>query len=170
MVESIREVEGQFNHQFNYNWVFLNDELFDENFKRVTTRLISGNTHYDMIPEEHWGFPEWIDQERAALVREEMRQKQVIYGDSISYRHMCRFESGFFWRHPALDKYKYYWRVEPGIKLYCDIDYDLFKYMEDHKKAYGFVISLYELFETIPTLWDITKKFMKEYPQFLNPN
>lgn len=23
-----------------------------------------------------------------------------------------RYQSGFFWRHPLLDKYKYYWRVE----------------------------------------------------------
>ena len=67
--------------------------------------MISGNTHYDVIPLSG-GCLEWIDQERAALAQEEMRQKQVIYGDSIPYRHMCRFESGFFWRHPALDNYK----------------------------------------------------------------
>lgn len=27
-------------------------------------------------------------------------------------RKMCRYQSGFFWRHPLLDNYKYYWRIE----------------------------------------------------------
>jgi alpha 1,2-mannosyltransferase len=25
---------------------------------------------------------------------------------------MCRFNSGFFFRHQLLDKYQFYWRVE----------------------------------------------------------
>jgi hypothetical protein len=35
----------------------------------------------------------------------------VIYGGSESYRHMCRYESGFFFRHPLMMNYEYYWRV-----------------------------------------------------------
>lgn len=167
LVDSIRQVEDRFNHKYNYDWVFLNDEPFDDTFKKVTTNMITGKTKYDIIPKEMWGFPEWIDQEKAARVREDMREKQVIYGDSIPYRHMCRFESGFFWRHPALDEYKYYWRVEPDIKLYCDIEYDVFKFMEEKGKKYGFTISLYEYFETIPTLWQATKDFINKNPQFL---
>ena len=45
--------------------------------------------------------PEWIDQYKAKKVREDMAQRKIIYGDSVSYRHMCRFESGFFFRQPA---------------------------------------------------------------------
>ena len=54
----------------------------------------------------------------------------------------CRFESGFFWRQEILNDYDYYWRVEPDIKLYCDIDYDIFKWMKDNNKDYAFTISL----------------------------
>lgn len=160
LIESIRAVEDRFNRKFKYDWVFLNDKPFDENFKKVTTNMISGKTHYDLIPKEYWSFPDWIDKDRAALVREEMREKKVIYGDSISYRHMCRFESGFFWRVPVMNQFKYYWRVEPGIKLYCDVDYDIFKFMDENKIRYGFTISLYEYVETIKTLWETTKKFL----------
>jgi alpha 1,2-mannosyltransferase len=81
---SIREIEDRFNHQFNYDWVFLNDEEFSEEFKRETSRLVTGTTHYGLIPHEQWSFPDWIDTTKAAETRERMRQEKVIYGDSIS--------------------------------------------------------------------------------------
>jgi alpha 1,2-mannosyltransferase len=96
-----------------------------------------------------------------------MAQRKVIYGDSESYRHMCRFESGFFFRHELMQNYDYYWRVEPGIDYYCDIDFDPFKFMREHKKKYGWVISLYEYRETIETLWDSVKRFMEQYPNYI---
>jgi hypothetical protein len=27
----------------------------------------------------------------------------------------------FFYKHPLLAKYKWYWRLEPEIKYFCDI-------------------------------------------------
>ena len=50
---------------------------------------------------------------------------------------MCRFNSGWFYRHPLMLKYKYYWRVEPSVKFFCDIRYDPFLTMMDEKKVYG---------------------------------
>jgi alpha 1,2-mannosyltransferase len=83
---------------------------------------------------------------------------------------MCRFESGFFFQQELLMDYEYYWRVEPSIELYCDIDYDVFKYMKDNNKKYGFTLSLYEYIETIPTLWESVKRFMKEHPEHIAEN
>lgn len=165
IARSIRQVEDRFNRKYNYDWVFLNDAPFDETFKAVTSALTSGNTKYGEIPKEHWSFPEFIDQERARKVREDMAARKIIYGDSISYRHMCRYESGFFFRHPLMLDYEWYWRVEPSIELFCDINYDTFKYMADNNKKYSFVLSLYEYVETIPTLWDSVKGFMKAHPE-----
>jgi len=167
IARSIRQVEDRFNRKFHYDWVFLNDKPFDDTFKKVTTSLVSGKTHYGEIPKEHWSFPEHIDQDKARKVREDMAGRKIIYGDSISYRHMCRFESGFFFRQELMLNYEWYWRVEPSIELFCDIDYDPFKYMSDNKKKYSFVLSLYEYVETIPTLWDSTKKFMKAHPEHI---
>ncbi|KAB8342696.1 hypothetical protein FH972_022296 [Carpinus fangiana] len=167
LVASIQQVEDRFNHAYGYDWVFLNDQPFSDEFKKVTTNLISGTTKYGLIGEEHWSFPEWIDQQKAADVREDMKNREIIYGDSISYRHMCRFESGFFFRQPLMLEYEWYWRVEPSIKLFCDIPYDPFKYMADHGKKYSFVLSLHEYKETIPTLWDSTKTYMKEHPEHI---
>ena len=167
IVKSIRQVEDRFNRNYHYDWVFLNDKPFDSTFKKVTTSLISGKTHYEEIPEEHWSFPEFIDQDKARKVREDMAERKIIYGDSISYRHMCRFESGFFFRQPIMNKFEWYWRVEPSIELFCDVSYDPFKFMADKGKKYSFVLSLYEYVETIPTLWESTKTFMQKHPEHI---
>lgn len=167
IVKSIRQVEDRFNHRYGYDWVFLNDAPFDDDFKKVTSNLVSGKTRYGLIPEDHWSFPEWIDQDKAAAVRKDMAERKIIYGDSISYRHMCRYESGFFFRHEIMKEYEWYWRVEPSIELFCDIEYDTFEYMAKNDKKYSFVISLYEYIETIPTMWDSVKTFMKEHPEHL---
>ena len=52
-----------------------------------------------LVPKDHWSVPEWIDEEKAKRAREDMEQRNIIYGGSLPYRHMCRFQSGFFWRH-----------------------------------------------------------------------
>jgi len=83
---------------------------------------------------------------------------------------MCRFNSGFFYKHELLQNYKYYWRVEPEVKFFCDLDYDPFLFMQDHDKVYGFTISLYEWGPTVATLWDTVKEFVAENPQYLAPN
>ncbi|KAI9713433.1 MAG: alpha 1,2-mannosyltransferase 2.4.1 [Bogoriella megaspora] len=165
---SIRQVEDRFNRKYNYDWVFLNDADFDEQFIKVTTALVSGKTRYGKIPVDHWSYPSFIDQQKAKEAREDYGRRKIIYGDSVSYRHMCRYESGFFFRHPLMLEYEWYWRVEPSIELFCDINYDTFKFMADHGKKYSFVLSLYEYVETIPTLWDSVKKFMKQYPQHIS--
>lgn len=145
----------------------MNDKEFNDEFKSVMTNLISGNVSFGVIPKEHWGYPEFIDQEKAARNRKAMAAKKIIYAGSESYRHMCRFESGFFWRHPLMQKYRWYWRVEPGVKFYCDIEYDLFKYMQDNDYKYGFTISMHEFRETIPTLWNTTLEFVKKHPEYV---
>jgi alpha 1,2-mannosyltransferase len=96
-----------------------------------------------------------------------MIEDKVIYGHSVPYRNMCRFNSGFFFRHPLLAKYDYYWRVEPSIRFFCDLDYDPFVIMRREKKVYGFTIALPEYPLTIPTLWQTTKEFIKLHPEYL---
>ncbi|CAK9437811.1 uncharacterized protein LODBEIA_P21890 [Lodderomyces beijingensis] len=170
LVKSIREVEDRFNRKYNYDWVFLNDEEFTQEFKDLTSAIVSGKTKYGLIPKEHWSYPDHIDLQKAEETRKNMKLAKIIYGDSESYRHMCRFESGFFFRHKLLEDYEWYWRVEPDIKIYCDLDYDLFKFMADNNKVYGFTISIHEFQKTIPTLWQTTKDFIKQNPQFLAAN
>ncbi|RLV90776.1 Glycolipid 2-alpha-mannosyltransferase 2 [Spathaspora sp. JA1] len=167
LITSIRQIEDRFNHKFNYDWVFLNNVEFTEEFKTVTSSIVSGQTKYGLVPKEHWSYPDFIDLAKAEETRKQMKKQGIIYGDSESYRHMCRFESGFFYRHELLQDYDWYWRVEPEIDIYCDIDYDVFKFMQDTNKTYGFTISIKEFRATIPTLWQHTKDFIQANPEYL---
>jgi len=167
IVKSIRQVEDRFNRNYHYPWIFLNDEPFTKEFKDVTTKLTSGMAKYALVPEEHWSIPSWIDEDKAKKAREDMAARNIIYGGSLPYRHMCRFQSGFFFRQPILDEYDWYWRVEPGTNYYCDIEYDVFEFMELNNYKYGFTMSLHEYVDTVPTLWDETKKFLKQSPHYL---
>ena len=167
LARSIRSVEDRFNRRHGYDWIFLNDVPFNEEFINVTSSLVSGKAKYGLIPQEHWSYPAWIDQDKAAEIRRQAA-KEYKYGDSESYRHMCRYFSGFFFQHKLLQSYDYYWRVEPDIELWCDINFDPFRIMRTNKKKISFVITLVEIPGTITTLWQTVKEFFKSHPQYLS--
>ncbi|KAJ7273727.1 glycosyltransferase family 15 protein [Mycena haematopus] len=169
VVASIQSVEDRFNRKYRYPWIFLNDEPFTEDFKLRIGILTDAPVSFGLIPPEHWVQPDWIDEDRARMGRLDMMNQRIIYGGSVPYRNMCRFNSGFFFKHELLQPYRYYWRVEPSVKFFCDIQYDPFVYMEAHNKVYGFTISLEEYEPTVPTLWDSVKEFMTQYPDFIEP-
>ena len=75
-----------------------------------------------------------------------------------------------FYKHPALLNTRWYWRVEPKVHFFCDVDYDVFKYMEDNNKTYGFTINIFDAPQSIPTLWPETQKFMAAHPEHLSKN
>lgn len=133
-----RQVESSFNRKAGYPWVFLNDEPFteecvvirhklprlwmltryhDNRFKRGVRQMTRSEIHFGVIPQEHWSYPPWVDQDKAAVERQKMQNDHVIYAGSESYRHMCRFNSGFFFKHPIMEQFDYYWRVEPYVSL-----------------------------------------------------
>ncbi|KAK7054874.1 hypothetical protein VNI00_003337 [Paramarasmius palmivorus] len=170
VVTSMKQMEDRFNKKFQYPYVFLNEEPFSDEFKNRITELTDAEVKFGLIPHEHWYQPEWIDEDKARASRDNMVKNQVIYGGSVPYRNMCRFNSGFFYRHELLKNYKYYWRIEPDVKFFCDLDYDPFLIMQDQKKVYGFTISLPEYEATIPTLWDAVKEFIKENPDHVSPD
>ncbi|KAK9464526.1 nucleotide-diphospho-sugar transferase [Lipomyces arxii] len=169
-LRSMRMIEDRFNRKYRYPWTFLNDEPFTEEFINFTTGMASGKTQYGLIGIEQWSMPEHIDLQKVQANMETMVAKNVIYAGSMSYRHMCRYNSGFFYRHELLANYDYYWRVEPAVEYYCDINYDPFELMRTNDKLYGFVMAMYEYDVTIKTLWDETKSFIKSHPQYLAPD
>ncbi|GAA6013238.1 hypothetical protein JCM8202_003078 [Rhodotorula sphaerocarpa] len=170
MRNSMRNVEARFNKKFGYPWVFMNDEPFDEEFKVGVRSMTRSEIHFAQIPKQYWSYPSWINKTHAADERQKMVNEGVIYGGSESYRHMCRFNSGFFFQQEVLKPFQWYWRVEPGVEYFCDIDYDPFLFMEANNKVYGFTIVLYEYLRTVETLWDATREFARLHPQYIDPD
>ncbi|KAI0630595.1 glycosyltransferase family 15 protein [Trametes polyzona] len=169
-VSSIKELESRFNKRFQYPWLFLNEVPFSDEFKEKVSAVTSGTPQFGLIPPEHWYQPDWIDEDIASKNRAQADKDGVPYGGSLAYRNMCRFNSGFFYRHPMVLPYKWYWRVEPDVHFPCNINYDPFLLMEDTKKVYGFTITPLEWPLTIPTLWDTVTEFITKHPQYLAPH
>lgn len=162
ILDSIQQLETRFNSKFHYDWVFLNDEPFSEEFISLTSNMVSGRARYGLIPHDHWSYPAYIDEAKAKDIRESRKWASITYGSSESYRHMCRFNSLFFYKHPIMDEYQYYWRVEPHVSYHCDILTDPFKFLREKKKKYGFTISMKELPNTIETLWETSRLYFKK--------
>ncbi|CAO3645611.1 unnamed protein product [Cunninghamella blakesleeana] len=164
---TIRQIEARFNNKFNYPYVFLNDDYFTDDFVKETSALTSAQVNYGKVDQQMWGYPSYINQTLAAEGRKALAEQNIIYGDSESYRHMCRFQSGFFFRHPLLDAYDYYWRIEPDVDYHCEVDYDVFKFMRDNGKKYGFNIAFREFMATIPSLWQTVLDFKRSHPEVM---
>ncbi|KAA8911544.1 nucleotide-diphospho-sugar transferase [Sphaerosporella brunnea] len=166
-LSAMKDIEDRFNRHYRYPWTFFNDEPFSEEFKLHTSRMASGEVQYGLIPKEHWSLPTNIDEKKFREKMKEMADKKIIYGGSESYRHMCRYNSGFFWQSPLLKDFDWYWRVEPSTSFYCDQLYDPFTFMRENGKRYSFVMTMYEFRATIETLWSSTREFAKKHPEYI---
>ncbi|KFA66045.1 hypothetical protein S40285_03710 [Stachybotrys chlorohalonatus IBT 40285] len=153
VIQSIKSVERHFNRWYHYPYVFLNDGEFNETFRETVSNYTSSPVEFGKVPPEMWGFPDWIDPKIAKEGIAKQGDAAVMYGGLESYHAMCRFYSGFFFNHPLLLKYEWYWRVEPEISYFCDITYDPFLKMIEANKTYGFTIAVKELRETVPNIF-----------------
>ncbi|CUM66876.1 uncharacterized protein PRCAT00004560001 [Priceomyces carsonii] len=169
-LESIRSLEDRFNKDYRYPWVFLNEVPFEEEFIEQTSLMVSGETYYELVPEEDWEPPSFIDERKLQEGLKKASDDGIVYGGLRSYRNMCHFNSGYFYKQKRLLNYEWYFRVEPDVQYMCDFQYDPFTLLRSNDKLYGFVIAIHEYGNTIPTLWDTVEDFMVKYPEFLHPN
>ncbi|KAI9794897.1 MAG: alpha-1,2-mannosyltransferase (Kre5) [Piccolia ochrophora] len=153
VLQSIKSIERHFNRWFNYPYVFLNDGDFNSTFKETVDNHTSGSVEFGKIDASMWGYPDWVDEKVAIEGIAKQGDQAIMYGGMQSYHHMCRFYSGFFYKHELLQKYEWYWRLEPEIKYFCDITYDPFIRMAEANKTYGFTIAVKELKETVPNIF-----------------
>jgi hypothetical protein len=113
----MRQLEYRWNWKYQYPWIFFNDEPFTDEFKTATQNLSSAECYYEVVPQEHWSVPDWIDEERFMDGLDYLGSIRVGKGWMISYHQMCRWNSGFFYRHPILNDFDWYWRVEPDVSF-----------------------------------------------------
>ncbi|KAL1922177.1 uncharacterized protein VTP21DRAFT_9716 [Calcarisporiella thermophila] len=167
IIKPIKQLEANFNHNYGYPWIFLNNDDFTEDFKQRINTAANITAYFGKLYyPENWSYPPWIDEEKARFAREKMKNAVV----NITVIHGIRFESGFFYRHPLLQDIDYYWRVEPWTDYSCEIDFDPFRFMKENNKKYGFTIALHELRETIPTLWKTVREFIDEHRHLIPAN
>ena len=93
-VAAVESLEEHFNRWYHYPITFLNNEPWSPEFEKALTRAASGKAHFEVLPQEMFDFPEWMDREKAKEMLAEQEAHHVYKGGSASYHHMCRFYSG----------------------------------------------------------------------------
>jgi mannosyltransferase len=61
----------------------------------------------ELIPKEHWDTPSWIDEELFQESAKILKEQDIQYASMKSYHQMCRWNSGLFYKHPALENTQY---------------------------------------------------------------
>jgi len=110
------------------------------------------------IPPEAWRLPASVSPAAAARAWTGVR----YYGNTDSYRRMCRFFSGPFFTLPALDGFTYYWRLDAHVRYLCDVDgpgVDPIAALHAHGGVYAYGITMREQMETVPGLWRATAAY-----------
>jgi len=117
----------------------------------------SSTVIFDLLGEDAWGTPTWINR----TVFDGILQHESYYGNTESYRRMCRFFAGPVWRRPILQEYTWVWRLDSHVRYLCDIVEDPVGVLEASNGTYGYAITMTELMYTIPTLWSTMMSYGK---------
>lgn len=96
-VKSVVSLEKQFNRWFHYPVIFLNDVPWEEDFIHALSEVVSGEVQFETIKNGSgmWGFPGFMDQDKAQASMAQQSLKGSLYAGMESYHHMCRFNSGY---------------------------------------------------------------------------
>ena len=62
VAKTLTEFEANFNSRYKYPYVFLNNELFTDEFKKLIRRKTRSLVEFGQIPAEQWSVPEWINE------------------------------------------------------------------------------------------------------------
>jgi len=164
LLPTLDNFEKTFNAKFRYPYVFLNDAPYSSAFQAgILSALPAGaEVKFGQIPEEQWRIPDWLDKAAMRARFKKMEEEGIQYAGREGYHHMCRFYSGPFALHPLLKDYNYYWRLEPGVRFHSEIQYDPFVFMAQKGKVYGWVITIVESANTIPTLFQSVLDWRRE--------
>ncbi|KAF9199454.1 alpha 1,2-mannosyltransferase 2.4.1, partial [Haplosporangium sp. Z 27] len=151
--ETIRQVEDRFNRDRNYPWVVLSPLPLTARSQNLTKQLSKGVMTFGIIPHEQWSLPKWID---AARVRNNdyAKMKLGMNRTSLLARHKWRYMSGFVAQHELLDKYEFFWRVDPGVEIFCDVEEDPMLALK--KSAWSLSSAINEA--GVPGAWPIIQK------------
>lgn len=171
ILHSMVQIEENFNKKYHYPWIFFNDKEFTTEFKTAVQRATNSTCQFVHIDKDDWDPPPWIDQSLVKKLNNKMATADdVQYAGLSSYHQMCRWNSGPFFMNEHLRDYEYYWRVEPSVEFFCKVDYDVFQYMKDNDKDYGFVINIYDSPQSVKSLWPAAVQFFDHHKEYLNPN
>ncbi|KAF8588714.1 glycosyltransferase family 15 protein [Ramaria rubella] len=157
---ALLNIEDRFNRRLKYPYVLLTEYNITHETRRKVDWITEGRATFADLPKDMWGVPEFLD-------RKKIDQSIESIGFTSEYRSMCRFYSGFFWRHPAVAQYDWIWRLDTDIEFHCDVPYDPFLRMRTAKALYGFVQLTGDVLYVQPSLAANVSAFLAAHPHLI---
>lgn len=155
----LRSVDGAFNLRFQHDIIiFVGQDrpLADSAKDKIRSATFS---NVDFV-EINLAPPDWVN---VSLVRHGANNARYL---RLGYRGVMRFFGGLMAFHPALDRYKYWFRFDSDLTAVAPHPFDLFLGMEERHAKYGCPrsITLFDLPSYSAAFWPAARD------QYLIPN
>ena len=150
----LRQFEYHFNQHHHYPYIIFSPNRFSAQFRRAVQQETGASTRveFGLLHGDEWRVPTWVNRAR-------LRHSLTSIKFGLDYRLMCRFYSGFFFRHELTLKYDYFMRLDDDSRFNDYIETDPFESLALNQTRYGFVIAANEMLYTIPTLWTTVREW-----------
>ncbi|KAK3814031.1 MAG: nucleotide-diphospho-sugar transferase [Benniella sp.] len=129
-----------------------------QSFSNTCSPSFQGVNTFGTIPHEQWRLPTWI---QAAKVRngDYAKMRLGMNRTSLVTRHRWRYMSGFLAQHALLDPYEFFWRIDPGVEIFCDLGDDPMMAMKSSGQKFAWSISSVVNEAGVPGAWSLIQKF-----------
>lgn len=175
VVKTINSIQTIYNYWLQYPWILIsadgteykNPEWMDGLKDAIIFNDAEDDTKISLqiATKEYYDVPAWVDMGKVAQSRNRMRL--LPHGDSMKYRQYTRYISGFLAIEPFMKSFDWMWYLKPGTELLCDIDYDLFRMMQDEEKLIGFAGTIIPSSETQENVWKLYKNLKKDHKDMI---
>lgn len=171
ILETIRTVEERFNRKYLYDWVFINDAAHSQSFIKMTSSLIASDVKYVHVSrKEYFTAGSSVYGRQFKTSRSKLRKNKVKGKATLKVKLIQKFWLYDIFQLKELQEYDYFMRINPGVELLCDINLDLFKFMRNNLKSYGFGFSELHTPNIFETLWPETLKYITNNPGAAHEN
>jgi alpha 1,2-mannosyltransferase len=147
---SLVDIYRNYVDEFPCDVIVFHEEGFSEEFIKQASKKFK-NLKFIKIELKQ---PDFLTQQNLSF-------KDGLTFLGIGYRNMCRFNLCEFYKH--LKDYEYYWRLDVDSHILSKINYDLFKYLKDNNKVYGYVAELPEHPPAIQLISPFIKNYVEKY-------
>ena len=149
LTRSLQLLDTHFNNVFNYPVI-----LFHENDLRtdLRQRLIDSTNSRLIFQNVSFTIPDFIQKP----------VPETLFGKTIGYRHMCRFQAMGIYDQPIMRHLDYAWRLDDDSFILSDIPYDIFRYMSDNDILYGYIQINYESRRRSRNLWEFVQSYIQQ--------
>jgi alpha 1,2-mannosyltransferase len=118
---SIKEFDDKFNNRFLHDWVFFSVQDLSEAFKDSVTNATNATCIFEVIPEENWNDPGWVDLfQHSVSTNTNLGKGSAALNTIANIHQMNRWISAPFAKERCLKDYEWFLKVDPGVSTQSD--------------------------------------------------